>query len=489
VADRLGTTWNRPNTAPSSPAEASDFIIQDRAGPLVMTASLVERFVPGSDTMVVTFSEAVVQASLAGVSLSLIKNGAETDLTVAVLTAIDAQSYRIVVTGTAAPAVGDSLRIKVGGPLTDTSAWKNAAHASNRPVVITIKKKPTPVTSAAYFDRNADGEIDYVVLHFAKGVVLSDCIVKIDRGGANKVDSVAVSRLGYVSGDTIVEANIAGLFPGITAPLTSGAMVSTVGYRSIPGETVQHDVADSAAPVLADTAYFYPGKTISATTSEADTLVVTFSEPINSAIDGTTPFKFHCMSLSAPYTLPLNTTSFTPRGGNSYQFITTGKVIPEDPIKFPRTGDSVWIDPAASIKDVSLNVQKNPANRRVPLKVTLKPDLRISISSNPFNPADPILVRGVSGSGLAITIRPEGQMGDLSNVREATVTIYDVLGNTVIEKTPFKKNVTENIYYFTWDGHNKNNRMVGTGTYLAVIMTTDQNGKRTKELQRIGVKR
>jgi hypothetical protein len=487
ATEKLGTSWNRPNTAPSSQAEASDFFIADRAGPLLMSAQLYERFGAGKDTLVVTFSEPIVSATLAGVTLTLLKAGAPSDLTVEAVTSLG-NAYKIVVSGTAAPALGDSLRIKGNGPLTDSSLARNTANANNRPVPITIKRKPVPLASGQYYDRDADGFVDHVRLKFEKAVSLAECVVALDWGGSNKIDSVAVARLSYVGNDSsLVEAQIAGLFTGITTPKTSGQMFATVGYRGIPGETATGEVADSAAPVLIDTVRYNSGKVISETVSEADTLLVTFSEPVSTIVMGSTPFTFSTPT-GTQYAFPLNTATMALTSGTTYKFVIAGTVVP-DGVRF-QTGDSAWINPAATIKDAGGSVQANGANRRVPLKVLLKPSWQIAVSSNPFKPENLILsIPGISGTGVAITIKPTGPLGDISNLTEATATVYDALGNTMVEKAPFVKNAGSNFLYFVWNGHNKNNRIVGTGTYLAVIRTRDLNGKVTNDRKLIGVKR
>ncbi|MBN1130305.1 MAG: hypothetical protein JXA71_15035 [Chitinispirillaceae bacterium] len=502
TGENLGASWNRSNAAPTLPAEETPFRIQDRVGPLAMRALLVERLGggAGTDTLYVSFSESIVPASLVGASLILIKAGAESQLTVSAATAAANNNYRLVVTGTVAPAEGDSLRLQPGGPITDSTVWLNTPHLSNRPVVIGIKPVPATILSAYYQDRDANGHVDHVVLRFAKKVALVDCIIELDFGVPPKIDSVATGRLSAVvtpgsPSDSIVDANIAGLFTGISYIKTGGNMKATVSYRSIPGESVSFgNVADSAAPVLIDSATYFPGKALSATESDADTLRVHFSESINSAQLKDTPFKLFSALMAAPYTFTVNPSSIVPaglvsNGGRAYKMIVSSGVNPAA-IRFPRTGDSLWINQNGGIRDSGLVVQNKEPNHKVKLFVVLKQDIQIILSSNPFviNQQFDLANPRISGSGVAVIIKPLGAMGDLSNITEASITIYDVLGNIVLEKTKMSQNIPENVYAFNWNGQNRNNRMVGTGTYAAVI-TTVRTNKQYRDLVKIGVKR
>jgi hypothetical protein len=496
----LGTTWNRPNSSPATPSEATNFKILDRVGPLAMTALLVERIGGGvgNDTLFVSFSEPIVPASLiaaGGISLILKKAGVETPLTVSeqilAATPTSPNRYRVVVTGPAAPAVGDSLRLQPGGPITD--ATLNAPHLNNRPVPISIKAVPATILSAKYQDRDADGNVDHVVIQFAKKVALADCIIALDWG-LGKLDTVAPTRLSFATPDSIVDINTITFFTRLNGPKTSGTMRALASYVSIPGEMVQGDVADSAAPALIDTTRYYPGSPIptNETTSYPDTLVTQFSEPIATTINASAmPFSLYSITIRTPYSFTV-APGFTTAQNRATFIVTTGSLSPAT-IGFPRTGDSVWINTAGGIADLAGSLpQINPANRRVPLKVMLKPSLRIAISRNPFSEVTPIIISdypSITGKGIAIVLRPIGRMGNVSNITEATVTIYDAVGNTVVPKTAFTPDLTDNIFYFIWNGRNSNGRAVGSGAYLAVLSYTDINGITTPGIKRIGVKR
>jgi len=257
---------------------------------------------------------------------------------------------------------------------------------------------------------------------------------------------------------------------------------------------VQKDVADSAAPVLIDTVRYYPGKPINETTSDPDTVVALFSENIAASI-GATPFNLYSITANVPYSFTIATPPAAPNQNRALLIVNTNSLTPAA-VGFPRTGDSVWINKDGGMADLANSlVQTNPANRRVPLKVMLKPSMRIAVSKNPFCETTPIVVAdfpsitNMNKTGTVIILRPIGKMGNVSNIIEATATVYDGVGNTVVPKTPFAKNVTDNIFQFFWNGCNTKGRAVGSGAYLAVLTYTDLNGQTTRELKRIGVKR
>lgn len=77
--------------------------------------------------------------------------------------------------------------------------------------------------------------------------------------------------------------------------------------------------------------------------------------------------------------------------------------------------------------------------------------------------------------------------------RSSKMTVYDAVGNVVkdgIVAYPKASAGTANEAYFFWDASNKNNRLVGSGTYLAVLKVTETVTGQTKvSSQKIGVVR
>jgi hypothetical protein len=73
---------------------------------------------------------------------------------------------------------------------------------------------------------------------------------------------------------------------------------------------------------------------------------------------------------------------------------------------------------------------------------------------------------------------------------EGKISIFDIVNNPVVVRRPmaFDENQTKRLYY-VWDGRNDNGRAVGTGTYVAIVSITDDQGKRWTEQLLLGVKR
>lgn len=70
-------------------------------------------------------------------------------------------------------------------------------------------------------------------------------------------------------------------------------------------------------------------------------------------------------------------------------------------IGYPMTGDSIWIDPGAGVKDLHGNAQGNAANRRVALRVDAPPaDLRVKVLHPVSKPKD--LPEFQGGKGFAL---------------------------------------------------------------------------------------
>ena len=346
----------------------SIFVFQANAqsGPSIITAQIVERLSPGPgiDTMFVTFSEAIQVNSLTGNALVLIQNGVSSELSIIKASFLTYTKVELVVSGAATvPQAGDSLGIDPMGPITDS--LNNKASPQNMPVVITPIPYPAPIIQAYYLDKNADGIMDAVHIEFGKVVSLTDLVLSLEWGGLKSAfaDSIPISRLSYSGVDsTDIEINVRGAFKNISADSikTSGPMIVIAGFISLPGATVQAFVADSAAPVIVSAKYF-PGLTVNGTKYGQDTLSVVFSEPtvLNQSPE---PFRFFSIKSNQSYALSLTLNSIF---GNNARFLV-------DQIQntvFPQNGDSIWIDPSASVGDAGFVIQNNPNNRRGVLSV------------------------------------------------------------------------------------------------------------------------
>jgi len=125
-------------------------------------------------------------------------------------------------------------------------------------------------------------------------------------------------------------------------------------------------------------------------------------------------------------------------------------------------------------------------------------DWVLSCSPNPFNPISDILPvqvmdmidsRGEPLPEYAAII--EIAAVTPVDIDDSWATMYDAVGNVVQQQLPVYRNRVDPFRYeILWDGHNRNGRLVGAGTYLAVVsLQGTDGGKQTVKRTRIGVKR
>ncbi|NLE00568.1 MAG: hypothetical protein GX640_11905, partial [Fibrobacter sp.] len=279
---------------------------------------------------------------------------------------------------------------------------------------------------------------------------------------------------------------------GYSKPMTSvgaddviivkGAMFTNGGILQAGKINIQ----DKMAPVITESQVTFMGS--------KDSLRVVFSEPVLS-FTSTTPFQFKTNG-GQTYTITLAAGGIV--NGNVYiaevESVERNLVITR--------GDSIWINPVASIGDNVSNIQGNPANRRVPIDVQERPnEIRIKVVNNPFRPDDivPDFVKAAylkqnrisPDRGMIVLVEPKDTMRT-AVVFNGTISIYDVVKNPIVEKLPMVYDKDLQKLFFVWDGLNSKGRKVATGTYSAVLdYTYNKNNNQISErnIIRIGVKR
>jgi hypothetical protein len=201
-----GTLYTRFPLA-GAPGQVTPVSLADSVGPLLDSAMVREKIEPGTDTLFLSFSEAIDPATLAGASLLLIKSGAPAAIPLSIVsmqtTSVGGYAYRVAVAdmGAEAPVAGDSLKLNPAGPLVDSHG--NRANPLNRPVYLRIKATPRPATLAVRVDQPfvkapaGDGP-DFVVLANPGGLVWTPI-----QGSVGKVtrDCAALDCGGAVTGD------------------------------------------------------------------------------------------------------------------------------------------------------------------------------------------------------------------------------------------------------------------------------------------------
>jgi len=457
------------------------FTLADSIGPVITAAQVVER-APGAtiDTLYVTFSEALKTGSLKGASLILIQNAAPTTISIDSARMLTATRFALSLASIAPqPKPGDSLRINPAGPVADL--YGNKANTLNPAVAITLKQSPPSIVMAYYVDRSsglADGYVDTAIIRFNKKVSLNDLSFQLDWGTGLNVANIVGDTIAYAGPDsTSVGIALRLVYPYVGQPKTSGNMFATVSFNSFPGETRQASVADSAAPVIDSATYI--ANTL--TSGGCDSLKVVFSEPvnINQALD---PFLLSGKSVPS-YTFNLSPVAIS---GNQALYC----VSSASSKGLPQNGDQMWIAPNNSVGDLGGVFQNSGNNRKVVLTIIRsKTDWKPSIACNPLTLGTDFICPAPDGTfhGTEISVKPVNSAQSLPAMT-LRLQIFDLVGNCVYENQIARQGADGNSYYFTWDGRNKNSRLVGTGVYRAIVTAIDESGTSSKAIQ-IGVKR
>jgi fibro-slime domain-containing protein len=454
--DSLGISYSI-DTSYANPILTSVFRIRDSIGPVIHTASYLERQTDVPDTFLLTFSEVLAESTLIGNSLLLIKKDTSVALTV-ISVERGSNSRTKVITkqmGSIVPVPGDSLRFIPGGPVTDQFGIH--PHDANQAVVIGIEGKPPVITNSWYFDVNADGQIDMVEMTFNKEVTPEN-IKGVFTVNNKTSPMVSGTKVAYTGSDkTHLTFDLRGDFDSDI--ITSGVMTSQIEFIDFPGAKSTAPVNDSAAPVILD-ALFAEGYLASNGTATPETLTVTFSEAVQST-PFEQPFSFIIkQNENESYSLRLKELS---RISNKILFT----VLEVSGKGYPSNSDSIYINPAANLSDIGNNMQNNTGNRRVRLKVQpIKLQFFCNAGPSPFIPGQEM---------ITITVDPTVRTRNEIDI-QSHAYIFDQLGSCIFDVIERSNKTIKH----QWNGSNRNGRLVGTGTYLLVVEMTDMKTAQTK---------
>lgn len=340
------------------------------------------------------------------------------------------------------------------------------------------------LNSAIYFDRDADGFVDSIFTGITGEVTPSDLsslqsLTHLPSARSFQIQSVNITDggLAWIVREGSPEMKTY-TDPGDVISMSDGILAS--GNLTAAGSV---QVQDRVAPVLISAQYIISAK--------GDSISVIFSEP-PAPITSVRPFLFSRDGTVYQVTLEQNGIL----SGNQY----TARISSVQSGFSIKVNDLVWINPPAMISDTKGNAQTNENNRKVPITVKEIPyEIITKIINNPFRPEDQIpeavkIAYSKSGltppsNGLTIVVEPTGEV--LRNITlSGTVSIYDVVKNSIIKDKPGVYDLEKQKFYFAWDGLNSNGRKVATGTYIAVVNVFDnqKNIKDTKVLY-LGVRR
>lgn len=445
---KLGYSYTT-DTSLAEPSEVVQVNLADSDGPLLTDAILLEDTDKNTDTLFLLFSEAITDTSIIGKSLELLNDGTRHNLTVSSYMHIK-DTLRVVIKteNDFSFTENDSLRINPSGPLRDRN--NNKAHEQNRPVVIKLRKSAAIVLHACYKDTNADGTVDNAEIVFDRSVSGSNVEMVFSWANNLQTKKIDSSRITLSDDGKFATVDLKNAFNKDISCRTSDNMLLDVQFEEFPSITRSATVYDSVAPVI----YSASLKLSSQTDEEfIDTLTVTFSEDVKT-MESIEEFKLFSMVFNSSYRFMVQDARSLNLKTCEYYVITNG-------VEYPKEKDSIWLKTGSAV-DNHGNIQNSKLNRRVILKVETPP-LNIIISAGP----NPFSNKGKSEI-YTILIKPQGRAAESVDI-EATVFIYDALGNKIAKLKQFKDHESSSIVKYQWDGTNKKGRLVGNGTYMAVI--------------------
>ncbi len=470
---QMGKCYFNDSTYKTNPLLTVPFSIDDSVGPLIKSAILIEKIGSGNDTVLLTFSEPLKNDTFTGESLILFKNGKKITLTMLkTIPRGDTTVFVIEDEKENVPEMHDSIALNSDGPVCDI--YGNKAHPENRPVPFTLRKTPGKVISAYYLDPDADGIVDKAILRFNKKVPLSEVKTTFSWVNTIKTSTLDSTRFSYGKNSTEITVNLSGAFSQKSI-LTSGAMY--VYVESVVNKESQSAlVNDSASPVLTS-AEILPGMRNGVKT--ADTLVCSFSEEIRD-IKCTSPFLFSRADQEQNTEYHMSLTAARNSKEKWYFVIDDIKGV-----EFPESNDSVWINDTCGISDTLSNKQTLHDNHRVALKVNPLP-VTYSVKVGP----NPIHLQGDDNNREAVMkIEPSFKLKQFVKF-SIDISIFDPVGNLVFKDHIESQNSPTMTVLVKWNGRNRKGRMVGAGTYIAIVEVNDllRNMVKTERVK-IGVKR
>ncbi|MBD3344642.1 MAG: VWA domain-containing protein [Chitinivibrionales bacterium] len=359
----------------------------------------------------------------------------------------------------------------------------------------------------AYFDTDGDGYINEIRVHLGENIA-SDELDSLQK----RITDSDLPAHRYMSVDTIKPLrNDPKAFVIVVTQDTTKATINTTvdsdkdtlhidkylikpSYENfVPGGT--YAIADSMAPVLVSAVY----KPFSQ--EKENVLEVVFSEPLDEITD-TVPFKFS-QDENVSYLMVVESVVEAKGKNHSFRISRIKPDLGTEEV-FPKNGDLVWIYPD-KVGDGN-NTQKE-TSRKVKLAVRY-PDYEYKIGAIPLSPDIDDSLRSFPGhgrvkGGAMIIIQSDVSTGDTASVRylaDLSVDIYDPIGNHIArgEYFPQSEQEGDNInikisqegsnFFIWWNGRNKNNRAVASGTYLAFsALTIEKDGEKSVSRDKIKV--
>ncbi len=470
--------------------------IQDKMAPVLTSAQYyINKTGDNIDTLIITFSEDIVEPITSINPFIFNENEYQIDLTVSNPSPwISIDSFIFTNNTSIVPKDGDSLNINVSADIEGSIIQSNSL---NKHITLEVYNEIL-FTDVTYFDTDnrPDGRIDLIKVLTDTIVpdellsALADNIILPSYRNFNSISSSDIIALNNENGFEIhVSQNLAFNDLGWSLVSTSVTTDDTIRVtdKIINGKFMlrpaNYQAIDSLAPVITK------GILMPAIINESnylenvpDTVMVNFSEKINS-INNDEPFNFIINGTSVAMTL--SDSGLTPTG-NTYRFI-----IVDNKDQVIMENDSVQIDDNSEISDINGNVQdKN--TYPVPFVIgDYKYAYKLIVYPNPLSRSSEKQLQekkeafeqlGIpdnyaTENAIAVMVRPYGYVLN-SNDIETKITIFDMVGNRIVnsKKLEFQQTNSKQIWYYIWDTMNTKKRLVGNGVYLGQINMKYKDG-------------
>jgi hypothetical protein len=260
-------------------------------------------------------------------------------------------------------------------------------------------------------------------------------------------------------------------------------------YRSSDSAVFSYINLDYTGPAI-ERAVYIPGNLPDDTGPQRpDTLIVTFSEPV--ACD---TLHAHPPSSIIDYFDAGVENETAPPGEwirpgclSDSSVLTDTVIIPPSVFSVVPEQDSVRLS-AGSVTDLYGNPSPENAPRTVVewgIDYVWKP----LVIPNPFEPGETVVPSFISSAPGQSGANGTVVMVRLLKEAEGELTIYDGVGNVVIDRTQLLYDRELNSLIYVWDGKNSNGRYVGSGSYLGVVTVTEPEKKSQARKVMIAVRR
>lgn len=490
--------------------EAGTAPIYDKVAPIIhwepRSALLADYQVASkSDTLGVKFSEPVENVTV-GEPFYFLDFDNNSNYSVTLLTVSQPKSDSMVfhvvsVSGVTEMEDGDSLWIHETDLVTDTEGnYQNNTGNIKRKLYVEKIYGSVDITSAYYFDNNADGYVDSIYVK-----ATTDIEVGITATHVSELVDNAITFPGFRNFTATGSGVTSGGFYIIVTEdqghnpftyITSDDKLEIKNHTfTTGGKTIARTVAiyDRVAPIIhwekkAAFLLDYMIDTIS------DTLTVKFSEPVE-RVTADEPFYFLDQDNNTAYEVRLSDDSQPdPDKMIFYVVSLTG-------VDYMEEGDSLWIKETDRVSDTEGNFQNNNKNTRrklyvkrkiipyelIPQSVTPIDLNNIQIYTIPQNIIDVLIDQGILNdlhlqntngmyTGMIIMVVPDpDNIGDFlpDFALKGDISIFDPVGNQVTARSKMAWWDEKKCLVWVWNLKNQNDRTVGSGAYVAVMEIED----------------